>query len=176
MRTKHISKHRMLLFICSKRLCTVYQLAFQNIVCYCLSNPCLIERCHVTKFQNIVCYCLSRLDAHSVCILVISKHRMLLFILYKSTAKISKITFQNIVCYCLSYSILLCLYNSFDFKKSYVTVYPIIIYVTVSRCKHFKTSYVTVYLMILSHFPISYFHYFLYFTPFRHFLPASYQI
>ena len=56
---------------------------FQNIVCYCLSWSMLNFFERILIFQNIVCYCLSmsRIPGwlHNR---PISKHRMLLFILY----------------------------------------------------------------------------------------------
>ena len=120
-----ISKHRMLLFIChvsqlngpvfhfKTSYVTVYLdcfqqflhflVQFQNIVCYCLSTY-LQKNCPGWEFQNIVCYCLSSHLGCTLSALVISKHRMLLFI-HKGNCFIgNERKFQNIVCYCLSVS------------------------------------------------------------------------
>ena len=128
-----------------------------------------------SAFQNIVCYCLSISPFSCRPLRRISKHRMLLFIKDEIARMTELAEFQNIVCYCLSgwwggyaerrkFQNIVC-YCLSNFGK-----------IGISSLYNFKTSYVTVYLMISSYFPISYFHYFLYFTPFRLFLPANYQI
>ena len=90
---------------------TVYQMLnalsgamkeFQNIVCYCLSLTPFFKKCHIKLFQNIVCYCLSYFLKRWIFRLIISKHRMLLFIYHK----------------------LMNYFPQHHFKTSYVTVYP----------------------------------------------------
>ena len=119
-----ISKHRMLLFICSvismycvcanfktsyvtvyqewRDLHTVYIYGFQNIVCYCLSL--LLQHFWNNKndFKTSYVTVYLRVPFGSFNVVQISKHRMLLFI-------------QN-----RKYTERSCL----DFKTSYVTVYP----------------------------------------------------
>ena len=100
-------------------------------------------------------------------LIVISKHRMLLFIMTASNFGIKTDQFQNIVCYCLSRHIkppsslshrfqnIVCyclsesatgLYrSSLYFKTSYVTVYRNRSIEKILFLNDFKTSYVTVY-------------------------------
>ena len=75
-----ISKHRMLLFILTDAITTDCFLRFQNIVCYCLSKIQNKKRRDLYEFQNIVCYCLSGGSKRKTAKVLISKHRMLLFI------------------------------------------------------------------------------------------------
>ena len=141
-----ISKHRMLLFILNIASLEHNDTLFQNIVCYCLSQPVQLP-------------CLP---------LLISKHRMLLFIADMSSGfseqldnfKTSYVTVYHKVFRKRG----ACIAN---FKTSYVTVYQnwkiprkhtnslskhrmllfirsLLLQLTVSW-KHFKTSYVTVY-------------------------------
>ena len=78
-KVKQISKHLMLLFITVQAVRLIRVLAFQNILCYCLSE--WKEKELLSKY--------------------ISKHLMLLFI-EVDTINFAGYIFQNILCYCLS--------------------------------------------------------------------------
>ena len=139
---------------------------FQNIVCYCLSRTAYKSFHSFHIFQNIVCYCLSALSQLRALNIIISKHRMLLFIRrqFRYESDLSK--FQNIVCYCLSFAKMRERIARHYFKTSYVTVYltenlPLNFGFSISKHRmllfikkhdqytyehsNFKTSYVTVY-------------------------------
>ena len=136
----------MLLFIQCDH-CPTHRIArFQNILCYCLSIQGITLAGMFFEFQNILCYCLSRLrgrifsgkldfktsyvivyriinnDFHFI--IVISKHLMLLFIFKIQNLDVSIIWFQNILCYCLSGTGRKIPFPTFNFKTSYVIVYP----------------------------------------------------
>ena len=121
---------------------------------------------HLQKFQNIVCYCLSLIRRVHRLIILISKHRMLLFIpmlLYSAASsvdfKTSYVTvyrkmanIRMFVCRISKHRMLLFIRTiwkmrcaSTYFKTSYVIVYLSEL-IKIGRISwHFKTSYVTVY-------------------------------
>ena len=113
----------MLLFIGMSGLLAIVNARFQNISCYCLSTYSPFFITWHGKFQNISCYCLSHPLLIILCLSSISKHLMLLFILFPLLIKYplshfktshvivypyldampeSVSPFQNISCYCLS--------------------------------------------------------------------------
>ena len=121
---KPISKHRMLLFIPSAYTLRTRINRFQNIVCYCLSftidfprlSDINFKTSYVTVYRPMLPrkHPFSLISKHRMLLFIIthkisvtqktiiSKHRMLLFILNLSVCRCSSLTFQNIVCYCLS--------------------------------------------------------------------------
>ena len=98
-----ISKHLMLLFIRSRKSSKFTSITFQNISCYCLSAAIRAGYSVKTAFQNISCYCLSSDDLLLRSSSQISKHLMLLFIIFQGAF----------------------LFHEFHFKTSHVIVYPI---------------------------------------------------
>ena len=139
-----ISKHLMLLFIIFPPAPLEALPAFQNILCYCLSE---LPAIHLTscvdfktsyvivypkagtpvtgnlEFQNILCYCLSHHGFRCTPDDGISKHLMLLFIPSSTPLFLILFRFQNILCYCLSSQVTLMQLSHSYFKTSYVIVY-----------------------------------------------------
>ena len=76
--------------------------SFQNILCYCLTTFINTLAPIVCKFQNILCYCLTSISFANSCIVLISKHPMLLFNKYQRNGFTFVTEFQNILCYCLT--------------------------------------------------------------------------
>ena len=133
----YISKHRMLLFISDARLLNLRSAYFKTsyVTVYPKEGRSIVGR---SAFQNIVCYCLSNFHRANCKFLNISKHRMLLFILiclqrvpkkvyfktsyvtvYLNTVNsiMASVQFQNIVCYCLSCFGVLCVIASHEFQN-----------------------------------------------------------
>ena len=84
---------------------------FQNILCYCLSfwryEPCRRKR--ISKHLMLLFIMYRRpFPATAVCI---SKHLMLLFIYLAISGIVEFLKFQNILCYCLSISTAECRTN-----------------------------------------------------------------
>ena len=118
-----ISKHRILLFICSAAFISLVAYIFQNIVCYCLS-------CNVLRYSDVN--------------ITISKHRMLLFIYTVHIPRIGKVNFKT------SYVTVYQSASDTPCKVLFISKHRMLLFIhhrTVlhRRYFYFKTSYVTVY-------------------------------
>ena len=75
---------------------------FQNISCYCLSNTTIKFNCIIVISKHLMLLFISCRSVYRQSIFLISKHLMLLFILMVALFQKGLTGFQNISCYCLS--------------------------------------------------------------------------
>ena len=101
--TAYFKTSHVIVYRCGPSAVTNVTIAFQNISCYCLSRIVVVAVNLALTFQNISCYCLSLILTHVFCLSIhISKHLMLLFIMFPRIVLPDLSEFQNISCYCLS--------------------------------------------------------------------------
>ena len=111
-------------------------LLFIQFIFFCISGICNFKTSYVTVYLRQRNHCDARM--------VISKHRMLLFIKEPDSTPDKNPGFQNIVCYCLS----LCdlrLWNECFISKHRMLLFILFSSSSHSSQSNFKTSYVTVY-------------------------------
>ena len=124
-RRTRVSIHLMLLFIRIILFGFWQSLTFQYISCYSLSRNRYPGTCYCCGFQYISCYSLSNHSFCTVCLITVSIHLMLLFIVGLSALGIS------VTC----------------FNTSHVTLYRHKLVTARDFLESFNTSHVTLYLL-----------------------------
>ena len=114
---------------------------FQNILCYCLSfwryEPCRRKR--ISKHLMLLFIMYRRpFPATAVCI---SKHLMLLFIYLAISGIVEFLKFQNILCYCLSISTAECRTNRI------ISKHLMLLFIVMQHRK--RDQYISKHLMLL---------------------------
>ena len=101
-----------------------FEMVFQYISCYCLSNSIQPLKSLFVKFQYISCYCLSDLQIFLLhCLRNFNTSHVTV---YPNVPRhiAPNVAFQYISCYCLSNYVNYYSYNDYYFNTSHVTVYP----------------------------------------------------